>query len=172
MAGPMRDYLKAIHSRVVVFDGGMGATLEQFDLSLEDDYKLPGRCHEALVLNRPDVIEDLHRSMVDVGAEVVETDTFQASRLKLEEWGLEDHTYEINRPEYKAAKGHWQIVDIPEKYRINTIHAALLHTGKVLLVAGSGNDAKNFRKARRARELADRLLRSGARVANVHGQHT
>lgn len=55
------------------------------------------------------------------------------------------HTYEINRPEYKAAKGHWQIVDIPEKYRINTIHAALLHTGKVLLVAGSGNDAKNFR---------------------------
>jgi 5-methyltetrahydrofolate--homocysteine methyltransferase len=31
----------------------MGATLEQYDLSLEDDYKLPGRCHEALVLNRP-----------------------------------------------------------------------------------------------------------------------
>ncbi|MBQ1162706.1 galactose oxidase, partial [Streptomyces sp. A73] len=55
------------------------------------------------------------------------------------------HEYEINRPEYKAEKGHWQIVDIPEKYRINTIHAALLHTGKVLLVAGSGNDAKNFK---------------------------
>ncbi|NSC21895.1 DUF1929 domain-containing protein [Streptomyces albus subsp. chlorinus] len=54
------------------------------------------------------------------------------------------HTYEINRPEYKAARGHWQIVDVPERYRINTIHAALLHTGKVLLVAGSGNNAKNF----------------------------
>jgi len=92
----MRDYLAAVHERVVVFDGGMGATLEQFDLSLEDDYRLPGRCHEALILNRPDVIEDLHTSMLDAGAEVLETDTFQASRLKLSEWGLEDHTHEIN----------------------------------------------------------------------------
>ena len=49
----MRDFLAATRDRVVVFDGGMGATLEQFDLSLEKDYRLPGRCHEALVLNRP-----------------------------------------------------------------------------------------------------------------------
>jgi 5-methyltetrahydrofolate--homocysteine methyltransferase len=92
----MRDYLAAIRERVVVFDGGMGATLEQFDLSLEDDYKLPGRAHEALVLNRPDVIEGVHASMIEAGAEVVETDTFQASRLKLDEWGLGEHTREIN----------------------------------------------------------------------------
>ncbi len=92
----MRDFLAATRERVVVFDGGMGATLEQFDLSLEDDYRLPGRCHEALVLNRPDVIEGVHSSMLEAGAEVLETDTFQASRLKLSEWGLEDHTEEIN----------------------------------------------------------------------------
>ena len=91
-----RDYLAAIRDRIVVFDGGMGATLEAFDLSLEDDYRLPGRCHEALVLNRPDVIQGVHESMVAAGAEVVETDTFQASRLKLEEWGLAEHTHEIN----------------------------------------------------------------------------
>src|SRR4051794_7923876 len=92
----MRDFLAATRDRVVVFDGGMGATLEQFDLSLEKDYRLPGRCHEALVLNRPDVIQGVHESMVAAGAEVVETDTFQASRLKLEEWGLAEHTHEIN----------------------------------------------------------------------------
>jgi 5-methyltetrahydrofolate--homocysteine methyltransferase len=92
----MRDFLAATRERVVVFDGGMGATLEQFDLSLEDDYKLPGRAHEALVLNRPDVIEGVHTSMIEAGAEVVETDTFQASRLKLDEWGLGEHTREIN----------------------------------------------------------------------------
>ncbi|MDQ6821845.1 MAG: homocysteine S-methyltransferase family protein, partial [Actinomycetota bacterium] len=92
----MRDFLAAIRERVVVFDGGMGATLEQFDLSLERDYRLPGRCHEALVLNRPDVIEGVHTSMLEAGAEVLETDTFQGSRLKLSEWGLEDHTLEIN----------------------------------------------------------------------------
>src|SRR5438128_1099500 len=92
----MRDFLAATRDRVVVFDGGMGATLEQFDLSLERDYRLPGRCHEALVLNRPDVIEGVHTSMIEAGAQVLETDTFQASRLKLAEWGLEDPTEEIN----------------------------------------------------------------------------
>jgi 5-methyltetrahydrofolate--homocysteine methyltransferase len=92
----MRDFITAIRERTIVFDGGMGATLEQFDLSLEDDYRLPGRCHEALVLNRPDVIEGVHSSMIDAGADVLETDTFQASRLKLSEWGLEQHTHEIN----------------------------------------------------------------------------
>jgi 5-methyltetrahydrofolate--homocysteine methyltransferase len=92
----MRDFLAATRERVIVYDGGMGATLEQFDLSLERDYRLPGRCHEALVLNRPDVIEGVHASMIEAGAQVLETDTFQASRLKLAEWGLEDHTEEIN----------------------------------------------------------------------------
>src|SRR3954469_21830285 len=100
----MRDYLEAIRSRVVVFDGGMGATLEQFDLTAEDYGGLPGKCHEALILHRPDVIEGVHASMVEAGAEVVETDTFQASRLKLDEWGLADHTLEINRKAAEIAR--------------------------------------------------------------------
>src|SRR2546423_3000884 len=92
----MRDFMEAVRSRIVVFDGGMGATLEQFDLTSEDYGGLPGKCHEALVLNRPDVIEGVHQSMLEAGAEVVETDTFQASRLKLDECGLGEHTLEIN----------------------------------------------------------------------------
>src|ERR671927_1145413 len=100
----MRDYLDAIRSRVVVFDGGMGATLEQFDLASEDYGGLPGKCHEALVLHRPDVIEGVHASMVEAGAEVVETDTFQASRLKLDEWGLGEQTLEINRRAAEIAR--------------------------------------------------------------------
>src|SRR5687767_9496501 len=74
----------------------MGATLEQFDLTQEDYGGLEGKCHEALVLNRPDVVRGVHESMLEAGAEVIETDTFQGSRLKLEEWGLADHTVEIN----------------------------------------------------------------------------
>lgn len=54
------------------------------------------------------------------------------------------HDYKINKSDYKAANGHWDFLDIPSEYKINTIHAALLHTGKVLLVAGSGNNQKNF----------------------------
>ena len=100
----MRDYLDAIARHVVVYDGGMGATLEQFELTSEDYGGLEGKCHEALVLNRPDVIEGVHASMLDAGAEVVETDTFQGSRLKLEEWGLGEHTLEINTKAAEIAR--------------------------------------------------------------------
>jgi 5-methyltetrahydrofolate--homocysteine methyltransferase len=100
----VRDYLQAISNRVVVYDGGMGATLEQFELTAEDYGGLAGKCHEALVLNRPDVIEGVHTSMLEAGAEVVETDTFQASRLKLDEWGLADYTVEINTKAAEIAR--------------------------------------------------------------------
>ncbi|WP_327118274.1 kelch motif-containing protein [Streptomyces sp. NBC_01341] len=63
----------------------------------------------------------------------------------LHRFGTERYrAYAINKPDYKAANGHWDFLDVPSGYRINTIHAALLHTGKVLLVAGSGNNQKNF----------------------------
>ena len=99
-----RDFIAATAERVIVFDGGMGATLEQFDLTQEDYGGLLGKCHEALVLNRPDVIEGVHASMVEAGAEVVETDTFQASRIKLDEWGLGEHTLEINTKAAEIAR--------------------------------------------------------------------
>ena len=100
----MRDFIDTVNSRVVIFDGGMGATLEMFDLTSEDYGGLAGKCHEALVLHRPDVIEGVHESMLEAGAEVVETDTFQASRLKLDEWGLGDRTLEINTKAAQIAR--------------------------------------------------------------------
>src|SRR5438552_7034740 len=100
----MRDYLQAINSGVVVYDGGMGATLELLERTSEDYGGLAGKCHEALVLNRPDVIEGVHASMLEAGAEVIETDTFQASRLKLSEWGLADYTVEINTKAAEIAR--------------------------------------------------------------------
>jgi 5-methyltetrahydrofolate--homocysteine methyltransferase len=99
-----RDFIAATRERVVVFDGGMGATLEQFDLTQEDYGGLEGKCHEALVLNRPDVIEGVHASMLEAGAEVVETDSFQGSRLKLEEWGLGEQALEINTKAAEIAR--------------------------------------------------------------------
>ncbi|MDX6688198.1 MAG: 5-methyltetrahydrofolate--homocysteine methyltransferase, partial [Baekduia sp.] len=100
----MRDFLAAARDHVVVFDGSMGATLEEFDLTAADYGGLEGKCHEALVLHRPDVIQELHESMVAAGAEVVETDTFQASKLKLDEWGLGEHTFEINQKAAEIAR--------------------------------------------------------------------
>ena len=57
----------------------------------------------------------------------------------------EIHEIEINTQSYKEEKGHWSVLDVPSKYRINAVHAALLYTGKVLIVAGSGNNAGAFR---------------------------
>lgn len=54
------------------------------------------------------------------------------------------HAYKIAQPGYQRQFGSWAEVAVPDEYRINAIHAALLHTGKVLLIAGSGNSQKNF----------------------------
>ncbi|MFG2145834.1 galactose oxidase-like domain-containing protein [Streptomyces sp. NPDC048696] len=54
------------------------------------------------------------------------------------------HAYQIRRPDYMRKYGAWDTVDIPAKYRTNAIHAALLHTGKVLIIAGSGNKQEKF----------------------------
>ncbi len=99
-----RDILAATRERIVVYDGGMGATLEPMELTSEDYGGLQGKCHEALILNRPDVIEAVHTSMLEAGAQVLETDSFQGSRLKLEEWGLGEHTVEINRGAAEIAR--------------------------------------------------------------------
>ncbi|BBH66142.1 hypothetical protein ACTI_28270 [Actinoplanes sp. OR16] len=54
------------------------------------------------------------------------------------------HTYQINRQSYKEKFGHWARLPVPHGFRVNAIHAALLHTGKVLIVAGSGNNRDAF----------------------------
>jgi hypothetical protein len=54
------------------------------------------------------------------------------------------HDYVINTAGYKRANGHWTILSVPSRFRINAVHAALLYTGKVLIVAGSGNNLGNF----------------------------
>ena len=48
------------------------------------------------------------------------------------------------RAGYKERNGHWAMLDVPEDMQVNAIHAALLRTGKVLLIAGSGNDREQF----------------------------
>ena len=54
------------------------------------------------------------------------------------------HDFNINRQSYKEKYGHWSRLPVPHNFRVNAIHAALLNTGKVLIVAGSGNNRENF----------------------------
>ncbi len=91
-------YLDALAERVLVYDGAMGTSIQARGLTTEDfgGQELEG-CNDHLVLSRPDVIEDIHRSFLDVGVDVIETDTFRANRLTLEEYGLQAEALELNR---------------------------------------------------------------------------
>jgi len=54
------------------------------------------------------------------------------------------HEYEIDRPAYKAKYGHWETVELPKADRVDAVHTALLQTGKLLIIAGSGNNQQLF----------------------------
>src|ERR1700712_4945757 len=93
----MSTFLEELATRVLLFDGAMGTQLMALHLT-DDDFggaKYHG-CNEALVLTRPDIVEQIHRDYLAAGADVVETDSFTASRLKLDEYGLGEKTREVN----------------------------------------------------------------------------
>jgi 5-methyltetrahydrofolate--homocysteine methyltransferase len=91
------EYLRLLGERVAIFDGAMGTQLMALELSDHDFGGAAYRgCNEALVLSRPDVVRAIHESYLAAGADVVETDSFTGSRLKLDEYGLGDRTRDIN----------------------------------------------------------------------------
>lgn len=101
----MSEYLRLLGERVLIFDGAMGTQLMALDLSAQDfggpEYS---GCNEALVLTRPDIVRNIHESYLEAGADVVETDSFTASRLKLDEYGLGERTYDVNLCAAKLAR--------------------------------------------------------------------
>ncbi|MBV8689596.1 MAG: homocysteine S-methyltransferase family protein, partial [Candidatus Eremiobacteraeota bacterium] len=101
----MSSYLDLLRERVVLFDGAMGTQV----MALEPDAARFGGaqyhgCNEALVLSDPQLIERIHESYFEAGTDVVETDTFTGSRLKLDEYGLGARTAEINRTAAELAR--------------------------------------------------------------------
>lgn len=96
--------LKA-HDRVLIFDGAMGTNLQKQDLTPDD---FGGEqyfgCNEYLVITKPSAIEQVHESFLSVGSDVIETNTFGATRIVLGEYGLQDRAYEINRKAAELAK--------------------------------------------------------------------
>jgi 5-methyltetrahydrofolate--homocysteine methyltransferase len=91
----MSDFLQSVRDRVIVYDGAMGTNIHKRNPTL-DDYWGKENCSEILVLSRPDIIRDIHADFFRVGCDVVETDTFGATRIVLTEFDLADRTREIN----------------------------------------------------------------------------
>ncbi|UCH63616.1 MAG: homocysteine S-methyltransferase family protein [Fidelibacterota bacterium] len=84
----MLDRLKK--GEVLVADGAMGTLL--LDKGLQ-----PGECPEALSISKPDILKDIARSYLEADADIIQTNTFGGSPMKLKEYGLEDKTEEVNQ---------------------------------------------------------------------------
>src|SRR6476646_7693203 len=109
-------YLKALENRVLIYDGAMGTSIQRFNLTPEDfgGKSLEG-CNDNLVLTRPDVIQAIHESFLEVGCDVVETCTFQSTPRRLEEWGLGDKVREINVAAARVARAAADKYSTPDK---------------------------------------------------------
>jgi len=98
-------YLEALAQRVLIFDGAMGTSIDTFNLTSADfggERTFGNR--DYLAITRPDVIEQIHESFMEAGCDVLETDTFQATRLRLEGWGLGDQVAALNRSAAELAR--------------------------------------------------------------------
>ncbi|HEX5500489.1 MAG TPA: homocysteine S-methyltransferase family protein, partial [Thermomicrobiales bacterium] len=98
------SFLDLARERVVFYDGAMGTSIQTHDLDAAGYGGVEG-CNENLVFHNPGLIEEIHASFLDVGVDVIETDTFGGSRLKLDEYGLGERTYEQNRAAAALARG-------------------------------------------------------------------
>src|ERR1700721_3855141 len=87
-----------LRERILVLDGAMGTMLQQENLTAADfgGAHLEG-CNENLNLTRPDVVLGVHRKYLEVGADIIETNTFGTTPLVLAEYGLGDRAREISR---------------------------------------------------------------------------
>lgn len=114
-------FLERLHAPglpVLVFDGATGTSLQQMNLSAEDfgGAALEG-CNEVLVFSRPDAVQAVHRQFLEVGADVIETDTFGATSLVLAEYDIAEQAFAINRRAAELAREMADAYSTPEKPR-------------------------------------------------------
>ncbi len=84
-----KSVIELLEEKILVCDGAMGTML--FERGLEI-----GMCCEGANIHNPDIVLDIHKAYVKSGADIIETNTFGANRVKLSMYGLEDHVKDIN----------------------------------------------------------------------------
>ena len=128
----MNQLNKLVSERILILDGAMGTMIQQYNLS-EADFRgqrfeqLPGQLkgnNDILCLTRPDVIQDIHRKYLEAGADIIETNTFNATSISQADYHTQDYVTEINRAAARLAR------EVADEYTRLTPH-------KLRLVAGS-----------------------------------
>ena len=128
----MATLKQIINERVLILDGAMGTMIQKYNLS-EQDFRgerfanVSGQMkgnNDLLCLTRPDVIKDIHRKYLEAGADIIETNTFNAQRVSMADYHMQDMCREINRVAAKLAR------ELADEYTAKT-------PGKPRFVAGS-----------------------------------
>jgi 5-methyltetrahydrofolate--homocysteine methyltransferase len=103
---------KALKERILIIDGAMGTMIQRHKLEEKDyrgarfsDWKsdLKGN-NDLLVLTQPDIIEGIHREYLEAGADIIETDTFNAQRISMADYHMEELAFEMNVAAAKVAR--------------------------------------------------------------------
>jgi len=114
----MTTFLDALSQRVLIYDGAMGTNIQQYQLTAEDyGGQSTEGCNEYLVLTKPFVIEEIHEGFLSVGCDIIESDSFTASRLKLDEYGIGHLTHEVNLTAARLARRLADKYSTPEQPR-------------------------------------------------------
>ncbi len=126
---------EALAERILVLDGAMGTQIQDCNLSAEDFGGLLFEgCNENLVLTRPDIIRKIHAAYCEVGADIIETNTFGSMDIVLREYDLQDKTVQINAEAGRLAR------EVAEQYstsdRPRFVAGALGPTTKSITVTG------------------------------------
>ncbi|HET9525530.1 MAG TPA: methionine synthase [Pyrinomonadaceae bacterium] len=98
-------FLDTLKERIIVFDGAMGTNLQVQNLSL-DDFGGPRfeGCNEHLLVTRPDAVEKVHAGFLEVGCDVIETNSFNGTPVDFDEYGIADQAYDMNVRAARLAK--------------------------------------------------------------------
>lgn len=106
------DIQSLLKERVLVLDGAMGTMIQRYKLEEKDyrgerfkDYPHPLKGNnDLLVLTKPTVIEEIHRKYLESGADIIETNTFNGTRVSMSDYHMEDLVPELNREAARLAK--------------------------------------------------------------------
>ncbi len=141
----------------MVYDGAMGTNVQKHNLTPEDFRGKEG-CNELLVLSRPDVIRAIHASFLEVGCDVIETDSFGSSSIVLAEYDLQNRTRELNIAAARLAREVADKFSTPDKPRF--VAGSIGPTTKLPSLGHIGYDAM----AAAYREQAEALIEGGVDV--------
>lgn len=92
-----------LNERFLVFDGAMGTSLKNMELSMTD-FPSGLRINELLNIHHPNIVKEIHCNYIKAGADIIETNTFSANGISLKHHGMSDKIYDINREAVRIAR--------------------------------------------------------------------